>query len=224
MAKLIQQGKVLTVVRKGENEQPIGGKRGVVQEISRASRNRLIRFVNTLTRFEYLVTLTYPDTFSTNPADWKRDLKVFSARVKRLDPTAAFVWRLGLRRRKSGKRHGEIAPHFQLLFYGNPDLFDQHQANWADIAGMERWYREKVQNDHIAGFMAKWSSLAGEVENLGRWWGAYFRPNLPIDEAIEIEIDEKEAAAVMGRMKEHSGVTRKLTGSRYTVIGTVDDL
>jgi len=224
MAKLIQQGNVLTVAREGESGQHYGGKRGTVKEISRPSRNRLMRFIGALERFEYLITLTYPDTFSVNPADWKRDLKTFSGRVSRLDPAAAFVWRLGLRRRKSGKRHGEIAPHFQLLFYGNPDLLDQHRANWADIAGMERWYCEKVQGDHLTGFMAKWSSLAGEVDNLGRWWGAYFRPNLPIAEAVEIEIDEKEAAAVLDRMKEVSGVTRKLKGNRYTIIGTVDDL
>lgn len=225
MATLIQRGKVLTLEQEGKEGQYRGGKRGKVKSVSRQARNRFMRFVGALTELGHLITLTYPDSYSPDPTVWKRDLKVFAERMKRLDSTAGFVWRLGLRRRKSGKRHGEIAPHFHLIFYGDPALLEQHRANWSDISGMEVWYCEKIETDNgVGAFISKFSSLAEEVENLGRWWGAYFRHNLPIAEAEETEISDSEAAVLLDRMKERAGITRKLTGNRLTILATIEQL
>jgi len=73
------------------------------------------------------VTLTYPAVYPTKPGEYKRHLKNFASRMKRVFPQAGFFWRLEFQRRG--------APHYHLLVYGVEGTQDWVSAAWYDIVG-----------------------------------------------------------------------------------------
>ncbi len=222
-------GKVKREKFKPTQQEQRGGDRGEIQTFSFASRRRLMRFIATLRKDApaLFITLTYPDRFPTDAKRWKRDLKAFSLRLKREYPLAAFIWRLEFKSRKSGYNTGEIAPHYHLILYGvehtkrkNLRVFQQ----WLSQA----WYEVVNSNDdkHLSagtgctpikshrGVMAYASKYLSKVEQaavgkVGRYWGAYFRPNLPTAEPIRIEVTDKQAVRIIRMFRRHSGVRNR---------------
>lgn len=198
-------------------QSPLGGRRGMIQTFSYASRRRLMRQVAKI-RLDVptlFVTLTYPDEFPSDPSRWKRDLKNFAARLKRSYQNASFIWRLELQTRKSGQNAGSIAPHYHLLLYG-VDTSDQilldNFREWLSLA----WYEIVDSGDakHLRagtnctvmrsprGVMSYASKYLGKTEKgdeegVGRYWGVYYRSDLPEVDVDIIELTDRQAVKVM---------------------------
>lgn len=167
--------------------------RGDVRGFSRASRKRLIELMASL-RYEggvWFVTLTYPDYFYDNFERWKRDIDVLGKRLAHQFPGWSFIWRMELKKRKSGDNEGKFAPHFHLLLFDNGNdipekvagrggLFEWFNASWYEIAdhgdlrGLDHGVKvSKVNNRrHAYYYISKYVAKEDE-DNLavGRRWG-----------------------------------------------------
>lgn len=191
-------GGSLVRLRGDRMDHPVGGPRGVVHGFSRASRRRMLRWIQSLDReragMPLFVTLTYPRDWPGSPRRWKRDLEVWLARLKREHPEAWALWRLEPQRRG--------APHYHLLVFGLPALDkDWISLSWYEVvdSGDERHLGAGTQVQSVAswnrviGYVAKY--LAKEAEDLpagwrdgvGRWWGVHNRKIAP-REAMEVEV------------------------------------
>lgn len=176
----------------------VGGRRGSVRGFTKASRHRMLQFLQTIDRekcgMPLFVTLTYPGEWPGNPKQWKRDLEVWLARLKRAHPAAWAVWRLEPQRRG--------APHYHLLVFGLAMLAKEWLSRtWFEVVGSgdERHLRAGTQVQRVKswrsviGYAAKY--LAKDVSELpmawqrgvGRWWGIHRRKLAP-REAMEVEL------------------------------------
>lgn len=148
--------------------------RGAVFGFSTASRGRLIR---RLMRLDWLslisskhadrvfglfVTLTYPDVFSTDREVWKRDLDVITKRLVRDHAGFSCIWKMELKKRKSGVNAGQIAPHFHLLcwFPAGLDLAefrDYISLSWFEVVGSndDKHLRAGTQSIRCYGSVGK---------------------------------------------------------------------
>ena len=175
-----------------------GGERGAVLGFSKASRRRMLQFLQSVDRekcgMPLFVTLTYPGEWPGDPRRWKRDLVAWLARLKRRDPRVWAVWRLEPQRRG--------APHYHLLVFGT-DWLDKGwlSRTWFEVVGSgdERHLRAGTQVQlvqswrRVMGYAAKY--LAKDVDQLpevwrqgvGRWWGVHRRAAVP-REAMEVEL------------------------------------
>lgn len=177
----------------------LGGQRGEVRGFTKASRHRMLQFLQTVDRekcgMPLFVTLTYPGKWPGDPRRWKRDLEVWLARLKRAHPAAWAVWRLEPQRRG--------APHYHLLVFGLLMLAKEWLSrSWFEVVGSgdERHLRAGTQVQRVEswrrviGYAAKY--LAKEVSELpkawqhgvGRWWGIHRRKLAP-REALEVELE-----------------------------------
>jgi len=173
-----------------------GGIRGRIRGFSRRSRKRLLDLLNQVHRSvvasALFVTLTYPDHFPQDPERWKRDLDAFFKRFRRKYPTAAVIWRLEFKTRKSGDNEGKIAPHFHLLVFNLP-LFpkDLLARWWYEIVGSgdPRHLQAGTRVERVRswrGVMWYASKYIGKEDDegfdleAGRVWGVVGRENLPI--------------------------------------------
>jgi hypothetical protein len=199
-----------------------GGLRGKIEGFSRNSARRLMQTVNKIKRDElpYFVTLTYADTYPyfENPLEWKNDLARFGKRFGRAYPEAGFLWRLEAVDRKSGDAIGEVRPHYHLLVYGIPkseylDFREWIGNTWFDLVntGVETHIRTQVRpvrtvngvnayaskgmSQVLAGEVAKFSQAIGET--LGRWWGVWFRANIPWGEYFQKLIPDAVAKVIV---------------------------
>lgn len=176
----------------------VGGVRGAVMGFTKASRRRMLEFLQTVDReragMPLFVTLTYPGEWPGEPARWKRDLQVWLARLKRAKPAAWAVWRLEPQRRG--------APHYHLLVFGVPMLHkDWLSRTWFEVVGSgdQRHLRAGTQVQRVEswprvlGYAAKYLAKAvAELpaewrEGVGRWWGIHRRRRAPRG-AMEVEI------------------------------------
>ena len=200
----------------------VGGPRGKVVGFTRESRRRLLRTIAQLDRciLPLFVTLTYPGRFSTNYKDWKRDLKVWSDRLRRAYDGASFIWRLELQKRG--------APHFHLLLYGVPTV-DQQIKEWLSSS----WYNVVRSGDinHLRagtniqtirthrGTMAYSSKELGKITQthlsetysagVGRWWGAYNRKSLPLLRSTSVELSEDQAVRLLRIARRYANLRYK---------------
>ena len=113
-----------------------GGKRGSVRGFSRQSRKRLIEFMSSARVSGQLLfaTFTYPDEFPLdNKSQWNADFEALRRRIEREYPDYTIIWRKELKRRKSGKNYGMIAPHYHMIIdTGNdakPSIEVEHVYN-----------------------------------------------------------------------------------------------
>jgi len=228
-------GSLATVKRERRaNTMVGGGMRGAVTEFSRASARRLKRTIAKIRsdRLPYFVTLTYADTYQyfEDPVMWKNDLKRFAQRFGRKYDGGSFVWRLEMVDRKSGQHVGEVRPHFHMLVYGIHDneylSFREFVASaWYDItnSGVESHIRTKVEKirsrNGVQSYAAKGMSkvLAGEVAkfsqsigaNVGRWWGVYFRGDVPWSEMFDTVLTDQQAKNLLRLFRKHAGLNGK---------------
>lgn len=108
-----------------------GGKRSTVAGFSNKSRKRMIDLMNCQRHGapDVFVSLTYADealfTVSENEtvkrestsSDWKNHIEILRKRFERAYPDVLALWRIELKKRKSGDFVGLIAPHFHLLIW-----------------------------------------------------------------------------------------------------------
>lgn len=194
-----------------------GGLRGVVRGFSQASRSRMVRRLMAVAWSELLsgrhsqrvyslfVTLTYPDIFSDAHERWKRDIDTFSKRLSRHIGSAAFLWKMELKTRKSGDNKGSVAPHFHLLCYfpNSIDIADFRgwlSLAWYEIVGSgdDKHFRAGTQAVRCYGsvgklmaYMCKYlcKDFQTEIET-GRCWGEVGQ--LPNGEIYTFDLDYVE--------------------------------
>lgn len=164
------------------------GKRGKINGFSRASRKRLMDWLNAINRgavaVALFVTLTYPSTWPETWQVWKRHLDTFLKRFKRQFPSASIIWRLEFQKRG--------APHYHLLVFGveRVDTAWLSQA-WYDIVGsgdakhLQAGTQVQAVRD-FRGVLAYASKYIGKPTDddtdldCGRVWGLIGREVLPV--------------------------------------------
>lgn len=186
--------------------------RGAVSGLSRQSRGRLLRLVNSidvdhLQRRPIFLTLTYPRDYPAAPARYKRDLDVLWKRIKRgwkqrdrhgrlvfvkpEQPCA--IWRLEEQKRG--------APHFHLIIFGI-NYIDRH---WISRA----WY------EVVGGKDARHLRVGTRVEYPDYWEkaGSY------VAKYIAKQAERKEAPKVDAGPAEHSWEAFHNYGRAWGVLG-----
>jgi hypothetical protein len=200
------------VTRKYERIE-VGGKRGKITGFSFASRRRLMRKLAEVDRkvLPLFVTLTFPDEFHEyikDPAMWKKVLKRFISRFRRKYPGGAFIWRLELQTRKSGKHIGEVFPHYHLLVYGVSyvDMLRWISDAWYESCGMlsDEHRRagtqvKKVDSArHLFAYVSKYLAKPENYEmEIGRVWGVIQAENIPFVRAVICQLTEREAVQLL---------------------------
>jgi hypothetical protein len=187
------------------------------------------------TPLPYFVTLTYHNSWSDHPADWKAQLKALRKRMQRIYGPHAAVWRLEYQKRG--------APHFHLLCFLDPEQVTPNrgeglQAHRRDaetrlrnnIAWMWNEIVDPTDMEHLAagtgvemvkswrGASAYAAKYMGKLEQLqswhqtspGRFWGVLGKELLPI-EALEHPASDVQVIGVQRTL-------RRLTGVRYRTL------
>lgn len=200
-------------------------KREKITTFSRDSRRRLMQ---TLAKLDeavrgLFVTLTYPDTYAypDDPERWKRDIDAFAKRFLRQFPDGCFVWRMERVDRKSGKRFGELMPHFHLLVFGvsRGDMRQFTPKAWWEVVGtgdpahlkagtqvkpvLSRKgifaYASKGMGHVMNGELGKEKQAMGDGDYCGRWWGIVGRENFEVllSKVVEHVMEDPEAVRVL---------------------------
>lgn len=166
-------------------------------------------FVNSIDYTEvplpYFVTLTYHNTWSEDPRQWKEQLKAFKKRLERAYNGVTMIWRLELQKRG--------APHFHLLLWvQDPEqliasrgetplqlvrarlhrLRNNVSWSWNQIAdpdnpqhlesgtNVSRCKKLRHLNGYLSKYVAKTEKLAPGTPALGKMWGKMHADWLPI--------------------------------------------
>lgn len=188
------------------------GNRRKITEFSSSSRNNMLRKMARIRSLDdaLFVTLTYPDEFPDDPAEWKRHLSVLRKRMMRRFPYAGVVWRMEKKPRLSGKNRGAIAPHFHLLVVGWPGSHliarAWFRAAWYAIAhnGDKHLGLAAVQVDpiksrrHACYYVSKYMGKANQIERVnevegaiytGRYWGTFGNLDMAVILVIAASLD-----------------------------------
>lgn len=163
------------------------------------------------TELPCFVTLTYPAIYSDDPKSWKRDLDKYLKRLARKFPKVSGVWKLEPQKRG--------APHYHLLIWGVNyiDLLIHTVAAWHEIAGNgdenhREWHAGLLNNkpcvsqvekqQGVFWYASKYMSKPIEGwENVGRFWGVFFRERLPQGELVALEVTEAQAMEAIRYMR-----------------------
>ncbi|MBE7535456.1 MAG: hypothetical protein HS124_06970 [Anaerolineales bacterium] len=163
------------------------------------------------TELPCFVTLTYPSVYSDNPKDWKNDLDKYLKRLARKFPNVSGVWKLEPQKRG--------APHYHLLIWGADftELLVYTVTAWHEIAGNgdenhRKWHAGWLNNkpcvsqvekrQGVFWYASKYMSKPIEGwENVGRFWGVFFRDRLPQGELVTLEVTEEKAMEAIRYMK-----------------------
>jgi hypothetical protein len=193
-----------------------GQKRGKVAGFSAKSRNRLMRTLGEVRRdcLPVFVTLTYPREYPNMAETFKRDLDNFLKRLARKFPEVAGVWKLEPQKRG--------APHFHLLVWGasHAELSAFVPGAWCQVVKSSdpnhlAWHLGLLGNDNehcvqqiesqrgVFWYASKYMSkeVALSCEDWGRWWGVFYRDNLPLGEVVNVEVSEEKAIEFIRYMR-----------------------
>ena len=212
----------------GNRSQVGGGKRDIVMGFSRGSRRRILQKMAMLVRsvLPLFVTLTYPLEYSTDYAQWKKDLDTWCKRLHRRYPDAGLIWRLEAQRRG--------APHFHLLIFGvelTPVIRQWIAQSWFEVVGSgdEKHLKHGADaqmvrssrgvRSYVGKYIAKVQSPPMpdcecsepgtthspiDWSKVGRWWGVRYTHNLPwSEEFIADGITYREAAVFMRYLRRY---------------------
>jgi len=164
------------------------------------------------------VTLTYPKIYDSDCKAWKRDLHNFILRLNRAFPEVAGIWKLEPQKRG--------APHYHLLVWNIScsDLQDYVPYAWHDIAGdgdslhlawhlgqlgdknincVQEVTTQKSMYRYVLKYVSK-SSMEG-WQNVGKWWGVFFRERLPFGKEVVFEIGDSDVVQVMRYIRRFTG-------------------
>jgi hypothetical protein len=206
--------------------------RGKIGGFSKKSRSRLNAKIAMLNKniIPVFVTLTYPDKFSNNFEDYKRDLDNFSkaflyrfseiVKGKRVNK-AGFIWKLEFQSRG--------AAHFHLLVWGTDydRLKEFVPETWFRIAGQGDknhllFHRGELGNNHCVEIIRSWKgvksyaskyfskNIEGSEVNGGRVWG--LRGKVPVSKILEFTVDINTALEFRRSFRRWSGYKNKRFG------------
>lgn len=167
--------------------------RGQCGPYNRRSRGRFMQRMAAIPKRRFrkrswFITLTYPEIWPSDPAEWKRHLDNWFYVAHAAYPTAAFAWRL--------EPQARGAPHYHLLAFGIEDLDrDWLSRTWYEVVGSNdpRHLRAGTNRERLrswAGVLSYAAKYLGKVdgaplppgwERVGRWWGIRYPANLHID-------------------------------------------
>lgn len=202
-------------------------RRGTITAFSAKSRSRMIQSMCKLDTSQLppgilFETLTYPRHYSGEPADWHRDLDVWTERFTKANPEAFFMWKLEFQKRG--------APHFHLLIFGvgwNPKELERlnllWRAWWYDIVGSgdKRHARrgahlEVVKNvQQLVKYASKYVGKPDEsirAAGTGRIWGIRHRAVAPRT-VLTAEISDSEFFALRRAFRRFMGARRGFFGA-----------
>lgn len=145
-------------VPRAKNKIVKNGKRSVITEFSKQSRSRMLRLIHKIKNHDngYFMHLTYPSDFNATPEDVKIHLANLRKRLTRRFEGIGVIWRLELKRRKSGVSVGQIVPHFHLLLFG---VTDEEISKLGLEMGLENKSRITILRLWVA---RAWNSIAGD--------------------------------------------------------------
>lgn len=201
--------------------------RGTIKEFSFGSRRRLLEKLGEVDQRQLLyrplmVTLTYPASWPTDPAVWKKQVQAFVKRLERLTPGAAVFWRLEAQERG--------APHFHLLVFnlrylehewvgtvwaeitdGNPKACARVERvrSWRGVMSYASKYLAKVGGDRC--FRA--GADGDPIEEVGRLWGVMNGKFLPTDVRTWF-LDESQFFRIRRYIYGHLGAVARSAGRK----------
>jgi len=186
---LYPAGRLAILTSPGTGRRAVGGgRRGVVQSFSAQSRKRLLQLFASVDESAVkekcvFITLTYPYTWPTDPANWHADLEAMLERFRRKYPNMAIIWRMELQDRG--------APHFHLLCFGYRFVpWQWVKQAWYSIAhdgdvnqGERATDVEKIGSwrkgiSYVSKYMSKAATDALPLD-CGRLWGCHNEQYLP---------------------------------------------
>ncbi len=185
-----------------------GGLRGNIMDFTHAARRRMQQLLNSIDRtvavVPVLITLTYHNEWSEDPAAWKDQLDAFRKRLERKYGRFSAIWRLEYQRRG--------APHFHLMCFfwdhaGKPGLLPFLRMDvggmWWEVTGRtsqehlvagtrcelpRSW---KGANVYLSKYMTKSETLSPGQASPGRFWGVWRSKLLPIVyEAVQLTFEQ----------------------------------
>lgn len=182
----------------------------------------------------YFITLTYPSTWPSSARIWKDHLRALRERMKRKYGRFPAIWRLEFQKRGAPHFHllawcqvplqqlDEDLHHGALMedFTREAALLCQLQRDlstaWYEIVGSgdERHYLAGTRcelprswqgvNGYLSKYVAKTEALAAGVESPGRFWGVWYRDDLPVDPA-ETSISWQDFWKLRRILRRHAG-------------------
>ena len=193
-----------------------GGNRSYVSGFSASSRRRLLLQLSKVRRdaVPIFVTLTYPNSWPSQPKEWKRHLDNFRRVLLRRFPGCSMIWKLEAQRRG--------APHFHVFIFG-VDVIDVGFRSWLS----ETWYRVVGSNDekhlragtrveylrsiqgafnYAAKYMGKTVHSDESWQRPGRFWGVYGRENLPVGEVFIVPLSWLESVDLQRYLRRYAGL------------------
>lgn len=202
------QGRLVKVKTERSSTQKITppvARRGDVESFSRKSRKRMLELVSTINIPEktYFVTLTFPDAAAPQSGKLaKAPLRALFERIRRRWPESSAIWRMEIKRRKSGHLVGHEVPHFHLLIFNCalqeettlPGVYPQGwlASAWQDILKVPYARIDCQKLNSARGVMHYCSKYVAKQEqpsrplvslpylhDQGRHWGVFNRSALP---------------------------------------------
>ena len=217
----------------------LGGKRGKVQGFSVASRRRLLKLFARLRNdaLPLFVTLTLPDGVAHDGQALKNKyLRRFKARLSRKFPRAAYIWRMEVKRRKSGEQIGEPVPHVHLVLWGvpmTPDLRAWLSLAWYECVGsgdakhlaagtqVQAARNSRQVKAYASKLYAAKDTDDGTIDEQGRAWGVLAEQFLPWAEAVIRLLSPGEAARALRVLRRYFKAAVRRRGRRRGKVRSV---
>lgn len=126
-----------------------GGRRAAITEFSKSSRRNMLRALAQMRivgqgQFVHLTfpgMVTIPGKTVVTKKFAKDCIASFRKRLARKLPTSGGIWRMELKKRKTGASTGRIAPHFHVMVFG---------VEWTDKDETFRQWVARVWNEIVA--------------------------------------------------------------------------
>ena len=203
------------------NKRLTGGKRGKVRGFSKASRRRLLKLFARLKgdALPLFVTLTLPDGVAHDGQALKdKYLRRFKARLARKFPRAAYIWRMEVKRRKSGEQIGEPVPHVHLVLWNvpmMPELREWLSLTWYECVGsgdpkhlaagtqVQQASGSRQVKAYASKLYAAKDTDDGTIDEQGRAWGILQEQFLPWAVAVMRLLSPGEAARALRTLRRY---------------------
>ena len=188
LVEVAPAGQLISVVRTGfARFKAYARPRGRITGFSHKARARMIKRLASWAvesvNNGLLVTLTYPEAWPADSADWKAHLKAWSKRFSRRFPGTCLAWKLEFQERG--------APHFHVLIVGVQ--FVPHEwvaASWYEVVGsgdprhlaagteIHRVWQKRQALAYISKYLGKVDQTCTGTYP-GRYWGIIGRGQEP---------------------------------------------
>lgn len=207
---------------KKENKEELKEKRGKIIEFTRRSRRRLMNLMAMVIKIvlPIFVTLTFPDNHPGIKGG-SRYRENFMKRLKRKYPGVGYIWRMEIKRRKSGDNKGTYAAHYHLFLWNVPfeEAIRTLPSMWSSVCGVKDTYHdmygcevERIESTRkVMGYAAKYMSKIEDndilKEGIGRVWG--YGGKVPLDPGEQVEITQEESYIIMRYLRRCTNMKHK---------------